>query len=129
MKFNRLFALFFLLSALPDDCIAQDMPIGQWQSHLPYNSAVSIATDGDNIFVATRYSFYIQSIATGETTPYNKVNGMSDVGMSKVGYDEQTGTAVLAYENSNIDLFRDGIFYNIPDLKLKSVAGTKKINN
>ncbi len=119
----------FVLARFCSGAIAQDMPIGQWQSHLPYTSAVSIATDGSNIFVATQYAFYIQSIATQETTPYNKVNGMSDVGMSKIAYDEHTGTVILAYQNSNIDLFRDGVFYNIPDLKLKSVAGTKRINN
>jgi ligand-binding sensor domain-containing protein len=109
--------------------MAQDMAIGQWQSHLPYNTAVSIATDGARIYVATKYGFYIHSIAGNETTPYSKVNGMSDLGMSKIAYDEYTGTVILAYENSNIDLFKDGVFYNIPDLKLRSVAGTKRINH
>lgn len=108
---------------------AQDMPIGQWQSHLPYNTAVSIATDDVRIYVASRYGFYVRSIATEETTPYSKVNGMSDLGMSKIAYDDFTDAVILAYENSNIDLFKDGLFYNIPDLKLKSVAGTKRINN
>lgn len=108
--------------------IAQDMPIGQWQSHLPYNTAVSIASDGYRVFVATQHSFYIRSVDE-ETTPFSKVSGMSDMGMSKIAYDALTGSVILAYQNSNIDLYRDGVFYNIPDLKLKSVAGTKRINN
>lgn len=108
---------------------AQDMPIGQWQSHLPYNTAVSIATDDVRIYVGASYGFYVQSIASEETTPYSKVNGMSDLGMSKIAYDDFTDAVILAYENSNIDLFKDGVFYNIPDLKLKSVAGTKRIHN
>ncbi len=108
---------------------AQNMPIGQWQSHLPYNTAVSIASDGFRVYVATQHSFYIQSVANEETTPFSKVTGMSDMGMSKIAYDGLTGAVILAYQNSNIDLYKDGIFYNIPDLKLKSVAGTKRINN
>ncbi len=108
---------------------AQNMPIGQWQSHLPYNTAVSVASDGFRIYVATQHSFYIQSVVNEETTPFSKVTGMSDMGMSKIAYDGLTGAVILAYQNSNIDLYKDGIFYNIPDLKLKSVAGTKRINN
>lgn len=109
--------------------MAQDMPIGQWQSHLPYNTAVSIASDGVRVYVATQHGFYIRSISNEETTPYSKVSGMSDLGMSKVAYDDFTDAVILAYQNSNIDLYKDGVFYNIPDLKLKSVAGTKRINN
>ncbi|MCD6064346.1 MAG: hypothetical protein K0R82_2257, partial [Flavipsychrobacter sp.] len=40
-----------------------------------------------------------------------------------------TKTAVLAYSNSNIDLFSENSFYNIPDLKLKTVTGSKTINH
>lgn len=109
--------------------MAQDMPIGQWQSHLPYNTAVSIASDGNRVYVATQHSFYVHAIGYEETTPFSKVTGMSDIGMSKIAYDGVTATVILAYQNSNIDLYRDGLFYNIPDLKLKSVAGTKRINN
>lgn len=108
---------------------AQDVPIGQWQSHLPYNTAVSVATDGARVYVATQHSFYIQSVGTEETTPFSKVSGMSDMGMSKIAYDDFTDAVILAYQNSNIDIYKNGIFYNIPDLKLKSVAGTKRINN
>lgn len=108
---------------------AQDRPIGQWRSHLPYNSAVSLAFDGTKIYVATQYSFYTEDIAGGEATTYSKVSGMADIGMSKIGYDKTTGTAILAYTNGNIDLFKDENFHNIPDLKIKSVAGTKNIND
>lgn len=108
---------------------AQKVPIGQWQSHLPYNTAVSIASNGAVIYVATRYSFYTYTVSEGYVEKYSKVNGMSDVGMSKIGYDKLTETVILGYENSNIDLFKDGSFYNIPHLKLKSVSGTKAINH
>lgn len=108
---------------------AQKIPIGQWQSHLPYNTALSIATDDVNVFVATRHSFYVYNAANEEAIPYSKVNGMSDIGMSKIGYDRLTETVILGYSNSNIDLFSNGSFYNIPHLKQKNVSGTKKINH
>lgn len=129
MSCSRLFSLITILLLTGSGTFAQDMPIGQWRSHLPYNTAVSIATDGSKIFVATQNGFYTLSIADNENTKYSKVNGMSDVGMSKIAYDKLTGTVILTYENSNIDLFKDGSFYNIPDLKLKTVTGSKKVNH
>ncbi len=129
MKISRLLLFIFILVISVNVARAQDMPIGQWRSHLPYNSAVSIATDGVQMFVATTHSFYTLSIADSEPIPYSKVNGMSDVGMSKIAYDDFSGTVILTYENSNIDLFKDGSFYNIPDLKLKTVTGTKTVNH
>lgn len=107
---------------------AQDMPIGMWRSHMPYNTAVSIAGNSSKIFVATKETFYTRDLAGDELETYSKVNGMSDVGMTYIAYDTLTDNAILAYTNGNIDLFKDNNFYNIPDLKLKSVTGTKRIN-
>lgn len=110
-------------------CRAQDKPIGYWEAHMPYNTAISVATDGNILYTACNQSFFTYNEATGETVPYSKVEGMSDVGMAYVAYDVATSTAVLAYQNSNIDLFQNNTFYNIPDLKNRAVAGVKNINH
>ncbi len=119
----------FIAVCTPLLVFSQNRPIGYWRSHLPYNSSVGVATDGITLYVATKQSFYTYNLATEELTPYSKVEGMSDVGMACIGYDTISQTAVLAYANGNIDLFTDGSFHNIPDLKLKSVTGSKKIND
>jgi ligand-binding sensor domain-containing protein len=125
---KRLFAIAVLfLSAITT--FAQDRPIGYWRSHLPYGTAVSVASDGVTLYVATQLSFFTYNLKDNELTPYSKIDGMSDVNMSYVGYDTMTQTAVLAYTNSNIDLFKDNSFHNIPDLKLKTVTGSKTINH
>lgn len=119
--------LIFILSATIH---AQQRPIGYWRSHLPYNTSVSAAWNGgDTLYVATEKSFYIYNIATKESEGFSKVEGMADVGMSYIAYDEKTRTVILAYENSNIDLFEDGSFYNLPDLKQKNITGGKAINH
>lgn len=108
---------------------SQDRPIGYWRSHLPYNTPTSIAADGSRIFVAAGQSFYTYDIITGEVSTYSKVEGMNDIRPVKVAFDPTTRTTVLGYSNSNIDLFRDESFFNIPYLKLKTVTGTKSIND
>jgi len=108
---------------------AQGRPIGLWRSHLPYNHAISVVSSGSKLFVATQQSFFTYDVAGKETSTYSKVEGMSDVGMSWVGYDPATDMAVLTYVNSNIDLFQNETFYNIPYLKLKTITGDKKVYN
>jgi hypothetical protein len=123
-----LIGLAFILPVF--NSFAQDKPIGYWQSHMPYNSAVGIATDGMNMFTICKQSFYTIQTKDGTEMPtYSKVEGMSDVGMQYEAYDAATSTVVLAYTNSNIDLFKDNTFYNIPDLKNKVVSGSKTINH
>lgn len=106
---------------------AQNRPIDQWRSHLPYNKIISVATSGSKLFVASQQSFFTYDLAEKETSTYSKVEGMSDVGMAYVAYDITSGISILAYSNSNIDLFQNESFYNIPYLKLKTVTGDKKI--
>ena len=125
----RIGIILAILFSITTGLWAQNMPVGQWQSHLPYNTAVSIAYDGGRIYVATQHSFYIYEIATDEVTPFSKVGGMSDIGVTKIAWDGFTETAIICYQNGNIDLYSKGSFYNIPDLKIKSVAGTKNINH
>lgn len=119
----------FLLILFSNIVTAQERPIGQWRSHMPYNTSVSVTGSNATVYIATEYNMYSLGIATEELSTYTKVNGMSDIGMQRIAYDETTGSVVLAYRNSNIDVFRNEQFFNIPDLKLKTVTGTKTIND
>ncbi len=122
--------LLTLLVGIPTaNIFAQGRPIGFWRSHLPYNNVRSMATDGRTIFAATQLSMFTKDIITDEWSQYSKTEGMSDIQMSCIGYDPYTEMVILAYQNGNIDLFRNNSFYNIPDLKLKSVSGSKTIHD
>jgi len=121
--------LFLLFTILFANCIyAQEKPIGYWQSYLPYNSGVGVATDGMTVYTVCAQSFFTLP-SSGSLVSYSKAEGMSDIGMKGVAYDASTNTTILTYQNSNIDLFKDNNFYNIPDLKNKVVSGSKNINH
>ena len=76
----------------------------------------------------TRHSLRFVPTAQGnEMASYSKVEGMSEIGMQCINYDMATSTAVLCYDNGNIDLFKDHTFYNVPDLKNKTIAGDKTV--
>src|SRR5271156_5728321 len=120
------FVTVFLLIAIMAK--AQDKPIGYWESHLPYNTALGVATDGNTIYTICNQAFFTYNPSKNEIEPYSKVEGMSDIGMQCVGFDMATSTAILIYSDGNIDLFKDNTFYNIPDLKIKTVSGNKSVN-
>lgn len=127
---NKLFSLLITLSVLSHSIkgSSQGMPIGYWKSHLTYNNAINATTDGVTVFAISDQSFYTYNAATKELSTYSKVEGMADVGMACIAYDATTDYTVLAYTNGNIDLFKDETFKNIPDIKLKTITGLKKIN-
>lgn len=106
---------------------AEVTPIGYWQSYLPYKNAIGIATDGAKVFTATKLAFYVFNTADNSFTTYSKVDGMSDIGMQAIAYDPVSKSVILVYTNGNIDIYKDEIFYNVPDLKLKTVAGDKTV--
>ena len=129
---GRFLAYLFLSSAylfFTEPLKAQDRAIGQWRNHLPYNNAIGVATDGQTLFAISEKGFFSYDNASGQLSAYSKVEGMADVGMAQVGYDAATNTVILAYQNSNIDLFKDNSFYNIPFLKNYPFSGSKVVNN
>jgi hypothetical protein len=130
MNILKRFAAFLpVLILAAGQSFAQDKPIGYWEAHLPYNTAVGVTTDGVNVFAICGQSFFTYNNSSSQQEAYSKVDGMSDIGMQYTAYDAATSTTILAYTDANIDLFKDNTFYNIPDLEIKSVAGTKSINH
>src|ERR1700761_8262930 len=81
---------------------AQNTPIGYWRAHLPYNTAVGVATDGGSNYTVCNQSFFTYNNRTSAFEAYSKVDGMSDVGMQCIAYDAATSTTVLAYTDGNI---------------------------
>ena len=106
---------------------AQDIPIGSWYSHLPYNTGIAIASGNNKIYVASQYAFYSYDLTDRSFDMYSKVNGMNEIGISTLNYDPTTGYLLIAYANSNIDLFKNGSFTNISDIKDKNLTGDKNI--
>ncbi len=103
--------------------------VAQWQCFLPYNQVTGVATDGTTFFCATTAGFFTYNREDGALTPYSKANGMSDIGMYGVAYDKTTRQAILVYANSNIDLFKDNAFTNLPELKLSQGVGDKTVHH
>lgn len=116
---------YFLIT----NSIHAQLPIGNWREHLPYQQAISLVAAGDKIFCATPYSVFSIDPRDNNIERLSKMNGLSEVGVSSIGFDEQSNKLMIAYNNSNIDiLYKSGIM-NINAIKQKEIAGDKSIYN
>lgn len=103
--------------------------IGKWRSFFAYNQVNAVAQNGSTFYCATNSGFFTYNREDGMMSAYSKSNGMSDIGMVGVAYDNTSDCAILTYSNSNIDLFKDQTFYNLPELRLDQSSSNKTIYN
>ena len=101
---------FILLLLLPFVIsFAQDNPvaIGQWRSHLSYESMVALTESDDAVFYASTQGVLKVNKAEQSLEHLNKVSGLSDMGISTLEYNRDENFLVIAYNNGNIDLLYD----------------------
>lgn len=128
MKIPLSLLIFLLLFQL--QAKSQDIGIGEWRTHLPYDKVIDVAVTGDVVFAATEFSMFTYNTLDNNVSRFDKVKGLSDVGISKISYNPDQNAILVAYTNTNIDIIHsDGRIVNIPDIKDKDILGIKTINN
>jgi len=129
-KYKITFIIFFLVCFFPSISISQGSAIGEWRTHLPYNKLIDVAVVGDVIYSATPYSLFTYNKLDNSIERFDKIMGLTDVGISKIGYNDHTDEILVAYTNANLDIiYTDGSVINISDIKEKEILGNKTINN
>lgn len=134
MKLSKYILLFSTIGVLgkQSEIHAQaypGTPIQQWGAFFSYQNPTVLATDSNTIFVGTNSGFFTYDKSSGNIEAYSTTKGMSDAGIKALCYDFNTDAVLLAYNNSNIDIFKNGKFYNLPDVKISSISGNKNIYN
>lgn len=121
--FYSLFLLFALNTA------AQDGAIGQWTTHFSFGNASSVAYDGEDYIYTADKNLFRYSTTEKSFDVYSKVNGLSDINIKLIRYNQQEDYLLIIYENGNIDLMVDNNFINLPEIKNLSTSGSKNIND
>ncbi len=129
MKHKIYFILAFIQLIHFTGLNAQGIGIGQWRTHLPYHRVIDVEIAGNKVYAATPYDLFVYDKTDHRLQLLNKVNGLSDIGLSKIAYSPEYQTLFLAYSNTNIDLLRPNGITNLSDIKNKELVGNKTINN
>ncbi|MBL4658158.1 MAG: T9SS type A sorting domain-containing protein [Flavobacteriales bacterium] len=125
--FSSLCAIAILFLTNPIN--AQQVPVGEWQIHLPYHNSLEVAEAGSRIYCATGSAVFYYDKTDEALTRMSKVSGLSDVSVSSIAYQESGDVLVIAYSNANIDVLKAGVVYNVSDIKRKSILGDKSLNS
>ena len=127
-KISLLFSLSLIL--VSSSLFSQEIGIGQWRTHLPYQKVIDVVAFEKFIYAATPFDIFTYSKTDNRIERIDKVKGLNDIGISKIAYHKETNSLLIAYSNTNMDILRqDGSVINIADIKNKDILGNKTINN
>jgi hypothetical protein len=121
--------LFILLAFLGKAIRAQNVGIGQWEAHLSYSSAISVAEGLGKVYCVSTSGVFVLNKADNSTERLSKVNGLSDVEATSVSFNSYNNKFIIVYNNSNLDIIQNNSIINIADIKRKSIIGNKSINS
>ena len=130
IRFSLIIVSAFLLIT-PNFLKAQftEVPIGSWRDHLSYYQTKKLALVEDRILVSAGSAMFFYDKSDNSVERFSKVDGLTDAGITQLAYDKTTKCIIVVYENSNIDIIQNDKVYNIPDIKIRSIEGSKMINN
>lgn len=103
-------------------------PVGTWSDHLTYNTAKSVAVGSEEVFASTGSSIIAYDKEFSELKKMSRINGLTETGISTIGWSEENKTLVIAYSTANVDLVKNNVIYNISDIARKYIPGRKEIN-
>src|SRR5574344_670982 len=124
-----LFFTFFILSINTVFAQFENVAIGGWRDHLSYYQTDKITKVENRLLVSAGSAMFFFNPKDSTIERYSKVNGLSDAGITNVAYDSISKCIIVVYENANIDIIQNNKVYNIPDIKIRSIEGSKMINN
>lgn len=121
--------LFFLALFVTDAISAQNLPIGGWRMHLPYKSCKYVTGSSSSIWAATDNGLFRLNRADNAVERITKIEGLSDLSIGAIGYNNNDNTLLVGYQNGNIDIIRGTEITNLPDIKRAQIIGDKAIHN
>jgi ligand-binding sensor domain-containing protein len=101
--------IFLFLMLLTFKVLAQpSVNIGSWESFISYNNSRALAASDNVIFAANELSISSYNLDDYTLRIYNKITGLSDMGISTIAFNKAYNTLIVAYSNGNLDLMKTG---------------------
>jgi hypothetical protein len=108
----------------------ENLALGQWRIHLPFNRINSVTEGNGKIYCAATDGIFIYSKDDGSISRLTRLEGLSDFDVAHISYFQSQHLLMITYQNSNIDLFYDdNSIYNIKDIFNANIIGNKTINH
>jgi ligand-binding sensor domain-containing protein len=125
---NRfLYLLIFCLSASLG--LAQEaIPLGTWRLHVSFFKAEHILPAGSQVVAAAANGLVIIPGTSQKPEALTRLNGLSDTGISALGWHEPSQTIIACYTSGNIDLIGPQQINNLRGIVTANILGSRQIN-
>lgn len=123
-------AVFFSNFIAAQNTNFPSISIGEWRQHLPWQRAVSVSQSSTKVYYATEWALVELDKADRSPRFLTKVEGLSDVGINFIRFNQDANVLLISYANSNLDLWNaaDGSVVNMPFIqKNVNISGDKQI--
>ena len=119
--------LFLVTSVISQN--TNNIGIGQWRDHLPFNNGNCLAQSTNFVYCGTQNGVIIFSKEDNSIERLSRANGLSDINLACLSFDEASNSLMIGYKNGNLDLVQNNQVINIGDIKRSTVIqGGKTIN-
>lgn len=107
-----------------------NIPLGYWKSHLSYKTGIKVAKTKDKVVYASSRGLISIDQEDLSVKFLSKEDGLSDVIVSNLYYDDKSDKMIIVYSDNNIDILNGDHVTNIPFIQTNtSVLGSKTIND
>ncbi|MEO9872210.1 type IX secretion system anionic LPS delivery protein PorZ [Ekhidna sp.] len=108
---------------------SQNIAVGTWRTHFSYSNARFLEVTPDKIFCATQNGLFSREISSGALRRLSKIDGLSDVGVSALAYDEINNVLVIGYGSGFVDFVFEDQLLTISDIATSNLDIDKTIND
>lgn len=106
-----------------------NIPLGSWRTHFSYSRIPEVVLAGDRVYAASESGFFWVDRQSGEIRELGLQQGLSEVGISTLGWQPQQQRLLIGYRSGNLDLLQGGKITNIPTIRTASLNGTKTLRS
>lgn len=121
--------LFVLFLPLAPHAEGQELPIGDWQSHLAYERTQDIEEVDGEIFCATSNGLFSYNPKDNSIEVHTPVQGYHGVEVEALGYSKEHELLFIGYRDAVIDMVSERSITHIRDIARKEGGGLRNINN
>jgi hypothetical protein len=124
---KRFLSIIFLF-LLPLTLLNSQSSVGEWTDHLIYNTATALAVSDEDVYASTGYSVLVYNKDLAELKKLSRISGLSETGISTIAWSDELKSLIIGYSSTNVDIVKDNVIYNLPDILRKYIPGRKAIN-
>lgn len=107
--------------------LLKSQPVGSWSDHLVYSVSFDVAVGSEEVYSSNGSSILVYNKEYDELKKISRINGLTETGISCIGWSEEHKALIITYKSANIDLVKGNSVYNIPDIYNKYIPGNKSI--